>query len=123
VPEIVAQEPEPAPPPASASSASWAPAPRPEQPQEWQPIGAHWSPRPSEPAAWPPPEADVAASMAARSQLDQTAEDEIARVSAMWAESAQRVIDRGTARVCYRCSLPLSTHARYCRRCGTNQQG
>jgi ribosomal protein L40E len=61
--------------------------------------------------------------MAARNQLNQAAQDEAALVSAMWAESAQRVMDKGSARVCYRCALPLSMHARYCRRCGTNQQG
>jgi ribosomal protein L40E len=94
-----------------------------EQSQLWPPVGAERPPRPApEAAPWPAANTDVAASMAARNQLDQAAQEEAALVSAMWAESAERVMDRGAARVCYRCALPLSTHARYCRRCGTNQQ-
>jgi ribosomal protein L40E len=42
-------------------------------------------------------------------------------VAALWAESAQQVFDRGSVRVCHQCALPVSTQARYCRRCGTQQ--
>jgi len=42
-------------------------------------------------------------------------------VAALWAESAQQVFDRGSVRVCHHCALPVSTQARYCRRCGTQQ--
>ncbi len=122
-PESETREPAPPLPPPATPSAAWAPAPRSQPAQEWQSIGANWPPRPSEPTVWPPLDADIATSMAARGQLDRAADEETARLSAMWAESAERVIDRGSTRVCYRCSLPLSTQARYCRRCGTNQQG
>ena len=39
----------------------------------------------------------------------------------MWVQSSQEVMNRGTVRVCLHCSLPLSTQARFCRRCGTSQ--
>jgi ribosomal protein L40E len=125
-----APEPPPAPSPAppqetpAAAPPSSRPAAPAEQSQLWPPVGTQWPPKPTpEAASWPAANADVAASMAARNQLNQAAQDEAALVSAMWAESAQRVMDKGSARVCYRCALPLSMHARYCRRCGTNQQG
>jgi hypothetical protein len=129
VPDEIAAEPI-APPPAAepispepAERASWPPP---------TPAAGHAAPQPpvearpapqAEPVPWPPAEADVAASMAARQSLDRAEEDEAAQISAMWVESAQPVLDHGAARVCYRCSLPLSTFARFCRRCGTNQQG
>jgi len=39
----------------------------------------------------------------------------------MWVQSSEQVMNRGTVRVCHRCALPVSTQARYCRRCGTKQ--
>jgi len=42
-------------------------------------------------------------------------------VTALWAESTQQVLDRGSVRVCHHCALPVSTQARFCRRCGTRQ--
>ena len=39
----------------------------------------------------------------------------------MWAQSAQEVLNRGSVRVCHHCALPVSTKARFCRRCGTQQ--
>ena len=47
--------------------------------------------------------------------------DEAGRVTLMWAESSEEVLNRGTVRVCHHCSLPVSTQARFCRRCGTRQ--
>jgi ribosomal protein L40E len=42
-------------------------------------------------------------------------------VTEMWAQSSQEVLNHGTVRVCHRCALPVSTQARFCRRCGTEQ--
>jgi ribosomal protein L40E len=129
-PEPVAPEPvapEPVAPEPVAAAPSWPPAPAtaPAQPQEpagWPPSGIQLLPKPAQEPAWPSADT-VSASMAARSQLDRAQQAEAAEIAAMWMESAEPVMNRGSVRVCYRCSLPLSTHARYCRRCGTGQQG
>ena len=63
-----------------------------------------------------PPAAYVAAQ-----QIDRTQPGESPLVAALWAESSQMVLDRGSVRVCHHCALPVSTYARFCRRCGTEQ--
>jgi len=92
-----------------------------EEPAPWPPIGASW-PSPASPAApWPPPRADVPVSVLVAARAEQAEMPESPLVAALWAESAQQVLDRGTVRVCHHCALPVSTQARYCRRCGTRQ--
>jgi ribosomal protein L40E len=90
-----------------------------EEAAPWPPIGASW-PAPARPASpWPAPQgAFVPASVVAAAQAEMS---ESPLVTALWAESAQQVLDRGSVRVCHRCALPVSTQARYCRRCGTHQ--
>ncbi|MFI5258381.1 MAG: hypothetical protein ACHQ01_02045 [Candidatus Limnocylindrales bacterium] len=81
----------------------------------WPPIGAQWpsTQKPTDP--WPAPAtAPVPAAVAAH-RLGAP------RLAEMWAQSAQEVLNRGGVRVCHKCALPVSTHARYCRRCGTQQ--
>ena len=63
-----------------------------------------------------PPGLVVAAARAERAEIPESP-----LVAALWAESAQQVLDRGTVRVCHNCALPVSTQARFCRRCGTRQ--
>lgn len=88
-------------------------------PAPWPPIGASW-PRQNAPAApWPGPDAVlVPASVAA---AHQAGPGESPLVAPIWAESALEVLNRGSVRVCHRCALPVSTQARFCRRCGTQQ--
>jgi ribosomal protein L40E len=95
---------------------------RPDQPASWPPFGASW-PSPARPAApWSVPQSDlVAASVAAAAQAERAEMAESPLIAALWAESAQQVLDRGSVRVCHHCALPVSTQARYCRRCGTKQ--
>jgi len=112
-----------APPPATMKPSQVEAAPvaarRAQDPAPWPPIGASW-PAVARPAApWPMPGDDqVPASVLASAQ---DAETESPLVAALWAESAQQVLDRGTVRVCHHCALPVSTQARFCRRCGTQQ--
>ncbi len=94
-------------------------SPSAEAPAPWPPIGASWPPHNAAAASWPEPDpALVSASVAAAHQSEQVESQLIATI---WAESAQEVLDRGNVRVCHRCALPVSTHARFCRRCGTQQ--
>lgn len=86
----------------------------------WPGLGLPWPsplPRPSS-DVWSPPTSTApspaflsarAAAAAGPSPVD------------MWAQSAQEVINHGSVRVCHHCGLPVSTHARFCRRCGTSQ--
>jgi len=81
----------------------------------WPQAGPSWPAAPDPAAAWPGPEVpSVLPAVAARQASSAT-------VTAMWAQSSQEVLNRGTVRVCHRCALPVSTHARFCRRCGTPQ--
>ncbi len=90
-----------------------------EAPAPWPPIGASWPTQDAPAALWPGPDpALVSASVAAAHQADQ---GESPLVAAIWAESAQEVLRQGSVRVCHRCALPVSTQARFCRRCGTQQ--
>jgi hypothetical protein len=85
-------------------------------PAAWPPIGASW-PVPEAPRApWPGPEASPlpAAIVAAQQAAKQAG-------PAIWATSSQEVISHGNVRACHHCALPVSTHARFCRRCGTQQ--
>ena len=85
----------------------------------WPTVGASWLSEPRSTAPWAIPlDTHVPASVVAASQADMS---ESPLVAALWAESAQQVFDRGSVRVCHHCALPVSTQARYCRRCGTHQ--
>ena len=87
----------------------------PQAPAAWPPIGASWPARETPGAPWPGPEAPwVPAAVVAR-------EAALPVLAGMWAQSAQEVLNRGSVRVCHRCALPVSTQARFCRRCGTKQ--
>jgi hypothetical protein len=84
-------------------------------PSPWPPLGASWPAREEPGAPWPGPDmAPVPAAMAAQSAPEPT-------LTEMWVQSSQEVLNRGTVRVCQRCALPVSTQARFCRRCGTRQ--
>ena len=85
-------------------------------PAAWPPIGASW-PVPAAPRApWPGPQpAALPAAIVAAQQAAQQAGP------AIWAASSQEVISHGNVRACHHCALPVSTHARFCRRCGTQQ--
>jgi hypothetical protein len=86
------------------------------RPAPWQPLGASW-PTPDAPdAPWPGPEPSaVPAAIVAAQQAAQLVGP------AIWATSSQQVMSRGNVRACHHCALPVSTHARFCRRCGTEQ--
>ena len=77
----------------------------------WPPLGARWPARETPGTPWPAP---AIRSVAAR-------EDAASLVTQMWVDSADEVLNRGTVRVCHHCTLPVSTQARFCRRCGTRQ--
>jgi ribosomal protein L40E len=95
-----------------------APAPSSQERQEpapWPPLGASWPARETRGAPWPGPDAPpVPAAVVAKEALTPV-------VAEMWAQSSQEVLNRGSVRVCHRCALPVSTQARFCRRCGTKQ--
>jgi ribosomal protein L40E len=127
-PEVAEVVPEPAPPlatpsPAPPLAATGPTVPieapplyrAPQAPAAWPPIGASWPARETPGAPWPGPEApSVPAAVVAR-------EASLPVLAGMWAQSAQEVLSRGSVRVCHRCALPVSTQARFCRRCGTKQ--
>jgi ribosomal protein L40E len=102
--------------PADAGPADAGPADAgPAAPSPWPPLGASWPAREEPGAPWPGPDmAPVPAAMAAQAAPEPT-------ITEMWAQSSQEVLNRGTVRVCQRCALPVSTQARFCRRCGTRQ--
>jgi ribosomal protein L40E len=85
-----------------------------DSPTPWPPLGASWPARESPGAPWPAPQVPVPAIVAAQQTATPTLDE-------MWAQSAQQVLTRGSVRVCHRCALPVSTQARFCRRCGTKQ--
>jgi ribosomal protein L40E len=118
-PDVAEVAPKPAPPPAAASPTVPLEAPplyrAPQAPAAWPPLGASWPARETPGAPWPGPEApSVPAAVAAR-------EAALPVLAGMWAQSAQEVLSRGSVRVCHHCALPVSTQARFCRRCGTKQ--
>jgi ribosomal protein L40E len=83
-------------------------------PVSWPPFGASWPAPAPHSGMWPGPAAPLPAVVAAQQVQPQL-------VVEMWAQSSQEVMNRGTVRVCHRCALPVSTQARFCRRCGTQQ--
>jgi ribosomal protein L40E len=86
-----------------------------EPPAPWPPLGASWPAQEAPGTPWPaPPSPPVAAIVATQRVAAQTLDE-------MWTQSAQQVLNRGSVRVCHRCALPVSTQARFCRRCGTKQ--
>jgi hypothetical protein len=117
--EVAAAPHKPAPPDATPIAppfaASTPPSRGPQAPAPWPPLGASWPAHETPGAPWPGPDApSVPALVAAR-------EAAIPVLAEMWAQSAQQVLNRGTVRVCHHCALPVSTQARFCRRCGTKQ--
>jgi ribosomal protein L40E len=87
-----------------------------EQPAAWPPLGASFPAPAPRVTVWPapvtpPPPPAILSSQSAPAPV----------VAAMWAQSAQEVLNHGSVRVCHHCGLPVSTHARFCRRCGTSQ--
>ncbi len=81
----------------------------------WPPIGPNWTAPEKPQRAWPGPEAAPLPAILAAQQAGTPT------VAEMWAQSAEEVLNRGSVRTCQRCALPVSTHARFCRRCGTKQ--
>jgi ribosomal protein L40E len=93
-----------------------------EGPSAWPPIGTSWPVQEKPAAPWPVAANSFApAPHVAARQNERGEAGESPLVAALWAESAQQVQDRGSVRVCRRCALPVSTQARFCRRCGTEQ--
>jgi hypothetical protein len=105
---------------------AWTPAEAPAKrkladspPANWPPLGASWPAQNAPATAWPAP--DAAPMPAAVVAAQQSELSEPAMVTALWAESAQQVLNRGGVRACHHCALPVSNHARFCRRCGSQQ--
>ncbi len=81
----------------------------------WPPLGASWQPQAHPGRPWEvPADTHVPAIIAATKAPQPPA-------ASMWAQSSQEVLNRGSVRVCHKCALPVSTHAKFCRRCGTQQ--
>jgi len=91
------------------------PAPSAEPSAPWQPLGTSWPAGQNPNAPWPGPGVPSVLSVVAAQQANAPT------VTEMWAQSSQEVLNHGTVRVCHRCALPVSTQARFCRRCGTEQ--
>ena len=81
----------------------------------WPPLGSSWPATDDPKAPWAGPGTPSVLSVVAAQQAEPPT------VSEMWAQSSQEVLNRGSVRVCHRCALPVSTQARFCRRCGTQQ--
>jgi ribosomal protein L40E len=110
--DVSASGPAPVPAPA-AQPAPVAAEPLPASP--WPPLGASWPAQADPNAPWPGPDTNlVPAVVAAQAAPAPVLTD-------MWLQSSQEVLNRGAVRVCHRCALPVSTQARFCRRCGTRQ--
>jgi len=103
-----------APPDVAATAEREDPADSPASHAQWPPLGASWPAQDARADRWTTMGAPHPAVVAAR-QAREPLEAE------MWAQSAQEVMNRGTVRVCHHCALPVSTQARFCRRCGTEQ--
>jgi hypothetical protein len=112
-------------PEAAEATDGWAVQGAGEEQPVWPPIGAPVPATRQPVAPWPVEDQTLTAAsvVAARSQADHAVSDAAAQVEAMWVESAQNVLSQGSVRACRHCALPLSTHARFCRRCGADQQG
>jgi hypothetical protein len=101
--------------PASSADAN-ATAQAPGEASSWPPVGASLPAQSSPDIPWPAVDLpQVPAGIVAAQRAQQ------APAPSVWTESAREVLNRGTVRVCHRCALPVSTHARFCRRCGTEQ--
>ena len=81
----------------------------------WPPLGSTWPATEDHSAPWAGPDAPSVLSVVAAQQAGPM------MVTEMWAQSSEEVLNRGSVRVCHRCALPVSTQARFCRRCGTPQ--
>jgi ribosomal protein L40E len=105
--------------PAPATQAATSPAAAQPAAQEpatpWPPLGASWPTRQKPGAPWPAPDATPVPAVVAAQQAPAPT------MAEMWLQSAQEVLNRGSVRVCHHCALPVSTKARFCRRCGTQQ--
>jgi hypothetical protein len=106
-----------------AGSLEPAPGPEPAEPASWPPLGATWPARDRQSSPWQmPTESAPPPRTLAAHRADQAELAESPLVAALWEESSQQVLDQGNVRVCHNCALPISTHARFCRRCGTRQE-
>lgn len=81
----------------------------------WPPLGARWPSRKDPTSPWPAPDAPAVPAIVAAAQIPTPT------IAEMWAQSSQEVVNRGSVRVCGSCALPVSTQARFCRRCGSPQ--
>jgi hypothetical protein len=89
-----------------------------EAPAPWQPLGSSWPAAQDPKEPWAGPEVPAASSLLSVVAAQQAAAP---TVTEMWAQSSEEVLNRGSVRVCHHCALPVSTQARFCRRCGTQQ--
>jgi hypothetical protein len=87
-------------------------------PPPWQPLGSSWPAAQDPKEPWAGPEVAAASSLLSVVAAQQAAAP---TVTEMWAQSSEEVLNRGSVRVCHHCALPVSTQARFCRRCGTQQ--
>jgi hypothetical protein len=87
-------------------------------PAPWQPLGSSWPAAQDPKEPWAGPEVPSASSLLSVVAAQQAAAP---TVTEMWAQSSEEVLNRGSVRVCHHCALPVSTQARFCRRCGTQQ--
>ncbi|MGA2512315.1 MAG: hypothetical protein ABSG37_01675 [Candidatus Limnocylindrales bacterium] len=101
-------------PAASPGPAAPALSPRPPLGASWPPLGASWRAHDGSTGSSGPEAPPVLPVAAARP-------DWAPPMTELWVQSAERVLNQGSARVCRGCALPLSAQARYCRRCGTDQ--
>jgi ribosomal protein L40E len=101
--------------PAAPQAPAEIPAPRSELPNPWPPLGASWPAQRDTAGPWPGPDAPPIPTLVAAQGIGPPV------LAEMWAQSSEEVLNRGTVRVCHRCALPVSTQARFCRRCGTRQ--
>ncbi len=82
---------------------------------QWPPLGARWPSHEQPGAPWPGPDAVALPAVVAALQ------GSAPTMAEMWVQSSHEVLTRGAVRVCRECTLPISTKARFCRRCGTQQ--
>ena len=111
-------------PPTVAPPAQVPPAPVPQAPaplsaaQPARPLGSTWPATRDPGAPWGSPDVPNVPSILSAVAAQQSGPTNLTE---MWVQSSEQVMNRGTVRGCHRCALPVSTQARYCRRCGTKQ--
>jgi hypothetical protein len=101
--------------PAPTSRVPAQPEPSRPAPAPWPPLGASYPAQADRGAPWPGPDVTPAPAVVVAQSIGAPP------LADMWVQSSQEVLNRGTVRVCHHCALPVSTQARFCRRCGTRQ--